>query len=178
MSPWLFSVYMDGVMKEVKMGMGRKVMRFLVDGREWRLLGLLYADDLVLYGESEKDLRKMVGRFAEVCRRRGLKANAGKIKVMVLNGEEGLECEVHLDGIRLEHVSKFKYFVCVLEDLGTDEADCSRKVASGRMVAGVIMFLVNTRDLLLECARILHETLLLPVLVYGSETVTEGEGEI
>ena len=47
MSPWLFSVYMDGVMKEVKMGMGR----FLEDGKEWRLPGLLYADDLVLCGE-------------------------------------------------------------------------------------------------------------------------------
>ena len=31
-----------------------------------------------------------VGRFAEVCKR-GLKINAGKSKVMVLNGEEGLE---------------------------------------------------------------------------------------
>ena len=46
----------------------------------------------------------IVGRFAEVCRR-GLKVNTGKIKVIVLNGEEGLECEVHEDGIRLEHVS-------------------------------------------------------------------------
>ena len=24
---------------------------------------------------------------------------------MVMNGEEGLECEVHIDGIHLEHVS-------------------------------------------------------------------------
>ena len=30
------------------------------------------------------------------------KFNAGKSKVMVLNGEEGLECEVHVDKIRLE----------------------------------------------------------------------------
>ena len=57
----------------------------------------------------------MVGRFAEVCRRRGLKFNAGKSKVMVLNGEEGLECEVHVDEIRLEHVSEFKYLKCVLD---------------------------------------------------------------
>ena len=28
-SPWLFNVYMDTVMKEVKMGMGRMVVRFL-----------------------------------------------------------------------------------------------------------------------------------------------------
>ena len=30
----------------------------------------------------------MVGRFAEVCRRRGLKVNGGKSKVIVLNGEK------------------------------------------------------------------------------------------
>ena len=58
--------------------------------KEGRLPGLLYADDLILCGESEEDLRVMAGRFAEVCRRRGLKINAGKSKVMVLNGEEGL----------------------------------------------------------------------------------------
>ena len=49
------------------------------------------------------------GHFVEVCKRRGLKVNAGKSKVMVLIGEEGLEWEVRVDGIRLEHVSEFKY---------------------------------------------------------------------
>ena len=63
--------------------------------------GILYADDLVLCDESEEDLSAMVGRFAEVCRRRGLKVNAGKSKVMVLGGEEGLECEVCVDRISL-----------------------------------------------------------------------------
>ena len=50
----------------------------------------------------------MVGWFAEVCRRIGLKINAGKSKVMVLNGEERLECEVLVDGIHLEHVLEFE----------------------------------------------------------------------
>ena len=59
MSPWLFNVYMDGVMKEV----GKRGVRFLVDGREWRLSGLLYADDLVLCGKSEVGLRAMVGQY-------------------------------------------------------------------------------------------------------------------
>ena len=41
MFPWLFSVrlYMDGVVKEVKMGMGRREPPVLEDGREWRLPG-------------------------------------------------------------------------------------------------------------------------------------------
>ena len=66
---------------------------------------------------------------------------------MVLNGEEGLECEVHADGICLEHASEFQYLECVLDESGTDGAECSRKVASGRRVAGAIRSLVNAGDL-------------------------------
>ena len=87
MSPWVFNVYMDVVGEEE---------------REWKLPGLLYADDLVFCGESEEDLKEMVGCFVEVCRTRGLKVNAGKIKVLVLCGKEGLECEVYIDGVHLD----------------------------------------------------------------------------
>ena len=34
----------------------------------------------------------MVGRFVQVCRGRGLNVKAGKSRVIVLDGEEGLEC--------------------------------------------------------------------------------------
>ena len=88
---------------------------------------------------------------------------------MVLNGEEGLEFEAHVDGVRLEHVSESKYLGCVLDESGTDGAECSRKVASGRRVAGAIRSLVNAKDLQLECARVLHETLLVSVVMYGSK---------
>ena len=98
----------------------------------------LQKDDLVLCGELEEDLRAIVGCFAEVCRRRGLKINAGKSKVMVLGGEEGLECEVCIDRMRLEQVSELKYLGCVLDESGTDEAECSRKLESGRRVEGAI----------------------------------------
>ena len=45
-------IYIDAVMKEVKMRMGRRVVSFLVEGRGWKLLGLLNAGDLVLCSES------------------------------------------------------------------------------------------------------------------------------
>ena len=44
---------------------GRRGVRFL-------------EDDLVLCGESEKDLRAMVGRFVDILRRRELIFNAGE----------------------------------------------------------------------------------------------------
>ena len=45
--PSFFSVYMDVVIKEVKMGLGRMKVRFLEKGKEWRFSGLLHADDLI-----------------------------------------------------------------------------------------------------------------------------------
>ena len=39
--------------------------------------------------------------------------NASKRKVMMLGGEERLEHEVCVEGMRLEHVSEFKYLGCV-----------------------------------------------------------------
>ena len=60
MSPWLFNAYMDTLMKELNMGMGRRGVRFQEEGRV-EIPGLLHADDLVLCGESEEDLKATMG---------------------------------------------------------------------------------------------------------------------
>ena len=56
--------------------------------------------------------------------------------------------------ILLEHVSEFKYLGCVLHKLGTNEAECSRKMSSKRRVAGAFRSLVIARNLQLECGRV------------------------
>ena len=61
------------------------------------------------------------------------------------------------------------YGVCFNESR-TDNAECLRKVTSGRKVAGAIRSLLNAKDLQFECARVLHELLIVPVLLYVSET--------
>ena len=84
-----------------------------------------------------------------------------------------MEYEVYVDGIHLEPVSEYKYLGCVLDKIRYRRSIIySREVAgTGRRVAGSMRSLVNARDLQLECARILHETLLVPVLMYDSETM-------
>ena len=63
-----------------------------------------------------------------------------------------------------------------MDKSGTDGAECSKMVASGRRVAGAIKSIVNARDL---SALVLLETLVVPVLMYGNETMLlEGEREI
>ena len=49
-----------------------------------------------------EDLKVMGGRFVEVCRKRVSKVNVDKSKLMVLGGEEGLECDIRVDEAQLE----------------------------------------------------------------------------
>ena len=58
-----------------------------------------------------------------------------------------------------------------MDESGTDGVECSREVMSGRRVVGAISSLVNAGELQFECARVLHETLLVLVHTYGSETM-------
>ena len=65
-------------------------------------------------------------------------------------------------------MSEFKYLGCVLDELYADFVEFRRKVVSKRKVVGTMRSLVNARGLQLECARVLHEVLLVPILLYGS----------
>ena len=86
-------------MKKVKMGMGSS------GESEHYLTSCMQMTWLC--GKSEEELKAMMGCFVEVCST-GMKVNAGKkSKMMVLNREKGLQCEVSVDGVLLEHVPKF-----------------------------------------------------------------------
>ena len=58
-----------------------------------------------------------------------------------------------------------------MDQSGTYKADYHRKVASGIRGAGAVKYLPNARSLQFECARLLHASLLVPVLTYDSETM-------
>ena len=69
-------------------------VRFSEEGREWRLPCLLHADELVLCSKLENDLNVIVGRFAELCKRRSLEK---KIYLMVLGEKQGSTCKLFIN---------------------------------------------------------------------------------
>ncbi len=78
MSPWLFNIYMDGCIREMKVGVRDLGARLNVRGVEQPVVLSLYACDTVLLAESEGMLQRIVDEFDRVCKRRKLKVNAGK----------------------------------------------------------------------------------------------------
>ncbi len=55
---------------------------------DWSVVACMFADDIVLLAESERELQRIVDKFYNVCVRRKLKVNVGKSKVMVLRGRK------------------------------------------------------------------------------------------
>ncbi len=54
-----------------------------LNGEDWSVVTCLFVDDTVLLAEIKGGLRRVVKEFYSVCKRRKLKVNAGKSKVMV-----------------------------------------------------------------------------------------------
>ncbi len=48
----MFSIYMDGVMREMKGSVGGVGVRMYAEGRKWVLNSILFADDTVLIAEN------------------------------------------------------------------------------------------------------------------------------
>ncbi len=102
--------------------------------------------------ENEGDLQRVVNEFYSVCKRRNLKVNAGKSKVMVFERreEEVIDfntaykvrmpalagCRIMLGSAEMEEVNEFKYLGTVLCKHGGMEGELRERVMKGRSVVG------------------------------------------
>ena len=67
MSPWLFNVYMDGVVREVNVRVLGKGLELLsANGLRFEINQLLFSDDSALVDDSEEKLCRLVSEFGRV----------------------------------------------------------------------------------------------------------------
>ena len=93
MSPCLFNLYMDGVVREMYARAEGNGVNLGGGGQGWELFQVLFVDDTALVADSEDKLQKLVEELGRVCERGKLKVNVNKSKVMC--------CSWQVDGGRL-----------------------------------------------------------------------------
>ena len=71
-SPWLFNVYMDGVVRKVNARVLGKGLELLsANGGRFEINQLLFAaDDTALVADSDEKLGRMVSEFSRVCEKK------------------------------------------------------------------------------------------------------------
>ncbi len=114
----------------------------------------LYANDTVLLAETEGMLQRIVDEFGRVHKRRKLKVNAGKSKVMIFEkareqtitfakayrvGSEAIRgCKIWLGKEKMEEMNKFKYLGTVLCKHGSMVGEIRERTVKGRQVMGAL----------------------------------------
>ena len=172
MSPWLFNVYMDGVVREVNMRVqGRGLEMIDGMGRGWRMNQLLYADDTVLIDDSKENLQHLLSEFGRVCERRKLKVNVEKSKVMMCSRrEDRANLNLSLNGKILEEVHSFKYLGATVSENGGVGSDVRERVNQGAKVIGAMKGVWKERALSTRVKRAMYEGIVVPTVLYGAET--------
>ena len=80
---------------------------------------LFWADDLVMFSDSESGLQKMLSILEEYCKKNELIVNTKKTKCMIFNKSGRLLLRhFHLNNVQLECVRTYKYLGFVLTPSG------------------------------------------------------------
>ena len=149
MSPWLFNVYMDGVVREVNIKVLGKGLELLsANSGRFEINQLLFADDTALVADPEEKLCRLVSEFGRVSERRKLRVNVGKSKVMRCSRYgNGDRMHVILNGEPLEEVISFKYLGSQVAADGGCERDVVHKMNEGYIAWGALKSVLSNRGL-------------------------------
>ncbi|KAI5089891.1 hypothetical protein C0J45_20026 [Silurus meridionalis] len=158
LSPFLFAVVMDRLMDEVR------------QDSPWTMM---FADDIVICGESREQVKKSLERWRYMLERRGMKVSRSKTEKMCLNEREG-NGVVRLQGEEVEKVEEFRYLGSTVQCNGECVREVKKRVQAEwngwRRVTGVIC---DSR----VCARLKGKVyrswcgVVRLVMLYGLETV-------
>ena len=171
MSPWLFNVYIDGVVREVNVRvLGKELELLSANGGRFEINQLLFAHDTALVADSEEKLCRLVSEFGRECERRKLRVNVGTSKVMrCFRYGNGDRMHVILNGEPLEEVDCFKYTGSQVAADGGCERDVVHRMNEGYRAWGALKSVLSNRGLGIKAQKCLYEGVIVPTALYGAE---------
>ena len=171
MSPWLFNVYMDGVMREVRERTDDIGVSLWDKDRncEWQAEWMMFADDTVLVGDSEEKLQRLVKEFGDACKRRKLTVNVNKSKVMRIDSKNEGDVSVSMNDARMEVVDSYRYLGVNISKDGKMNEEVNNRIGDARKAAGALQKVWKKRKLSQEAKVGMYEAIVEPSLLYGSE---------
>ena len=167
LSPFLFSIYLNDLeaVMEIKGLEG-------IDIGMLKLFILLYADDIVLFGNSAAELQNAIVILEEYCQKWKLTVNTSKTKVLIFRKGGRLPNGLRFtyNGTEIEIVSKFSYLGIVFTSGGSCK-EVQRTLAGQASKAIFVLnkYLYKFTFLKPSIILDLFDKLISPILNYGSE---------
>lgn len=164
LSPLLFSIYAEAMMKEAMEGMeeGIKVGGNIIND-------VRFADDQAMVSGTEEGLQTMMNRLEEIAKKYDMKINVKKTKVMVVSKEAGKKINITIDGKMIEQVDKFKYLGSIITEDGKSKTDIKVRIAMAKEAFNKRKELLAKR-MNKKIRKKIVKCVVWPVALYGCET--------
>ena len=130
LSPWLFNLFMDNVMREAR---GSFVGEVQLSTGEVGVL--LFADDMVVMADSKEGLQHNLKTVSDMLNKWELKINWRKTKVMRV-ARDREEFEVKIGDEVIEQVDTMKYLGVMVSNDGSMEKEIEARIGNATRVIG------------------------------------------
>lgn len=161
LSPLCFNIFIDDLLKGLK--------GILVLGMREPVRGLLFADDTVIFAESEWQLNEAMQQVSLWMEKNGMEINVGKCGAMVVGGAPGATLSIAYREEPIVQVHDYVYLgVCINDDLDIDRM-ARHRAGKGAAVESQMAQTLHSTRIPLEYKRMLISSVLCPSLLYGTE---------
>ena len=164
LSPVLFNIVIDWIMRKVDMNTN--------GGIQWknntRLKDIEYADDVCLGASNVDQMVELTNSLATEAKKVGLEVNINKSKVMRFHIED--DSDILLEGEALENVDHFSYLGSELNTNGDIRRELNIRIGKAGITFKRLQKVWSNTGISTRLKIRLFNSLVLPVLLYGSET--------
>uniref|UniRef100_A0A1Y1M3Z3 Reverse transcriptase domain-containing protein n=1 Tax=Photinus pyralis TaxID=7054 RepID=A0A1Y1M3Z3_PHOPY len=169
LSPALFNVVMDDIIKEVK-GKTRKLNVGYRNLVTVELAESAFADDLMIFAKNERDLQNNLDIWSKALKDRNLRINVKKTKVMAI-GNDNINMTILIYGKSIEQVDTFKYLGVKIQKNGKIDAELSdRLTAATNLYYSLNRSFIRNKLISRKTKIRVYKTIFKPTIVYGCES--------
>ena len=132
---------------------------------------LAYADDIAQRAASEGEPADIMNVWQAVFNKYHLKLNLLKTEVMMM-GRSHQTISIKIGDHTLNQVQSFKYVGSTVNEQSTQEENIKNGIAKYRQNVGCMYRLLKDNNVPKKDKHIIHQTILRPILIFGSESWT------
>lgn len=167
LSPILFNLYSEFIFREALENIDEGIPLNGV-----RVNNIRYADDAIVFADTQEGLQALMDKVVEVSKRYGLEMNVNKTKLLVVSKEQINNAHIKINNVRIERVKQYTYLGTIINENWDNTQEIKCRIEKARAIFNKMSALFKNHNLTLATKIRFLRCYVFSVLLYGVETWT------